>query len=259
MPLQNRVSPFGDLFADSSRGLFMGNRGGRIHRDDRNALRAALDLAAMDLLPSRFQGPASRGVGRRLYRIVLSRRGDRARRRSPALFRMPPQGCGSLRAIMAGALRAATRAPRGGDGPCAAGRAARWRQTSGGIASRSMICRMARASSCRATTSRPAMLRGDTLLRWTSHRLCRSGRASRDGRVDVLTPPSILAVLEAGYQPLWHPSADARADLRTGTPPQADVFSLKIRSSLPSFVLNTLPSSPCLSRSIISSSPARVR
>jgi len=35
MPLQNRVSPFGDLFVDSSRGLLMGNRGGRIHRADR--------------------------------------------------------------------------------------------------------------------------------------------------------------------------------------------------------------------------------
>src|SRR6187397_1375011 len=34
MPLQNRVDPFGELFADRSRGLFMGNRGGRFHTDD---------------------------------------------------------------------------------------------------------------------------------------------------------------------------------------------------------------------------------
>ena len=34
MPYQSRVDPFGNLFADRSRGLFMGNRGGRIHRDD---------------------------------------------------------------------------------------------------------------------------------------------------------------------------------------------------------------------------------
>ena len=31
MPLQNRVSPFGELLAVPMRGLFMGNRGGRIH------------------------------------------------------------------------------------------------------------------------------------------------------------------------------------------------------------------------------------
>ena len=35
MPLQNRVDPFGRLFADPARGLFLGNRGGRLHGDDR--------------------------------------------------------------------------------------------------------------------------------------------------------------------------------------------------------------------------------
>ena len=35
MPLPSRVNPGGDLFADCSRGLFLGNRGGRFHRDDR--------------------------------------------------------------------------------------------------------------------------------------------------------------------------------------------------------------------------------
>ncbi|MEM8749002.1 MAG: hypothetical protein AAGF28_01780 [Pseudomonadota bacterium] len=31
---------------------------------------------------------------------------------------------------------------------------------------------------------------------------------TRHGDVEVLTPPTILAVLHAGYQPLWHPSAN---------------------------------------------------
>ncbi len=35
MPLQNRVTLFGELVAVASRGQFMGNRGGRLHRDDR--------------------------------------------------------------------------------------------------------------------------------------------------------------------------------------------------------------------------------
>src|SRR3954468_15640855 len=34
-PLQNRVDAFGELFATAARGLFMGNRGGRFHTDDR--------------------------------------------------------------------------------------------------------------------------------------------------------------------------------------------------------------------------------
>lgn len=35
MPLQNRVDPFGLVHAVPSRGLFMGNRGGCFHRDDK--------------------------------------------------------------------------------------------------------------------------------------------------------------------------------------------------------------------------------
>src|SRR6478736_10276118 len=34
MPLQNRVSPFGELFASPARGTLFGNRGGKFHRDD---------------------------------------------------------------------------------------------------------------------------------------------------------------------------------------------------------------------------------
>ena len=33
MPLQNRVSPFGELFATSARGTLFGNRGGKFHAD----------------------------------------------------------------------------------------------------------------------------------------------------------------------------------------------------------------------------------
>src|SRR5262245_2383681 len=35
MPLQNRVDPFGELFATAARGTMFGNRGGKFHRDDR--------------------------------------------------------------------------------------------------------------------------------------------------------------------------------------------------------------------------------
>ncbi len=39
MPLQNRVDPWGVLFADDSRGAFMGNRGGVLHDDQRRIVR----------------------------------------------------------------------------------------------------------------------------------------------------------------------------------------------------------------------------
>lgn len=39
MPLQNRVNPFGEIIADPARGMFMGNRGGRIHNLDKTLSR----------------------------------------------------------------------------------------------------------------------------------------------------------------------------------------------------------------------------
>src|SRR6185437_7109016 len=35
MPLQNRVTPFGEFIASPARGTLLGNRGGRIHNDER--------------------------------------------------------------------------------------------------------------------------------------------------------------------------------------------------------------------------------
>ena len=52
-------------------------------------------------------------------------------------------------------------------------------------------------------------LRGKHLLRWTPAGYTQAKPRPRGIEVDVLTPPSILAVLARGYAPRWHPSADA--------------------------------------------------
>ena len=51
-------------------------------------------------------------------------------------------------------------------------------------------------------------VRGKRLLRWTPTGYGEARPRPLRDDVDVLTPPSILAVLERGYRPLWHPSAD---------------------------------------------------
>lgn len=51
-------------------------------------------------------------------------------------------------------------------------------------------------------------LRGKHLLRWTPKGYAGSKPRPRGIHADVLTPPSIVAVLKAGYAPLWHKSAD---------------------------------------------------
>jgi hypothetical protein len=39
MPLQNRVDPYGAIFASAARGTFMGNRGGALHNPEREIVR----------------------------------------------------------------------------------------------------------------------------------------------------------------------------------------------------------------------------
>ena len=58
-----------------------------------------------------------------------------------------------------------------------------------------------------AIDDRAFALRGDAMLRWTPSGYAESKPRPR-GRVSVLTPPSIIAILRAGYQPRWHPNAD---------------------------------------------------
>ena len=95
-PCKTASIPLANLFADAARGMLMGNRGGRLHDAAAKARRAPLGVAAMDLLRPRIQQSPPQGLGRQLHRIVLSRRGDGIRRRSPALLRMPAPGRASV-------------------------------------------------------------------------------------------------------------------------------------------------------------------
>jgi hypothetical protein len=58
----------------------------------------------------------------------------------------------------------------------------------------------------------PFAVRGRRLLRWSPSGYDRVRRRTRAGTAAVLTPPSILAVLAAGYAPLWHGSASGPHD-----------------------------------------------
>ena len=53
-------------------------------------------------------------------------------------------------------------------------------------------------------------VRDGALLHWTPQGYDAARPLPRDA-VDVLTPPSILSVLAAGYRPVWHPSAKREA------------------------------------------------
>ena len=202
MPLQNRVTPFGELVATPARGTMYGNRGGRFHRDDR-----ALG--------------ARRWASRQCICCVLSFKGRRHEvwgRRYTGLFFLD-----EVTALAAGHR------------PCFEFRRAdatrfaeSWAQTKNrAFPYVDEMDRVLHAERLDGRAKRlhalPAedlpdgtmmsrdgaafALRGPHLLRWTEH-----GHAERIARprgvVDVLTPPSIVAILRAGYAPQWHPSAN---------------------------------------------------
>ena len=119
MPLQNRVTPFGEFIATSARGMLMGNRGGRLH-------------------------DAQRRLGTRRWRskqwICCKLKFNNRRRKIWGDSYTEFFFLDEVTAFAAGIQSKADARPHGID-------------------------------------------------------------------VDVLTPPSILAVLAQGYAPLWHPSA----------------------------------------------------
>jgi hypothetical protein len=206
MSLPNRVDPFGSLFADSSRGLLFGNRGGRFHRADRT-------LGARRWVSRRwiccrldFKGrhrnvwgagytelffldePTALAAGHRP--CFECRRAD-AQAFAAAFARGP-----ALRADEIDRVLHAERLD---------GRAKRRHQRAlDGLPDGSVLTLANVPGSAFA-------VRGPALLRWTPTGYTAAHPRPPHLMVNVLTPPGTLAALSEGYRPRWHPSADAHS------------------------------------------------
>jgi hypothetical protein len=204
MPLPNRVDPFGELFADPARGLFMGNRGGRLHADDRmlGPRRFVSHAWICCRLEFNNRHRAVWGDGYTelffLDEVTALSAGHRpcfeCRRKDAEAFaglwaRVRGLPARPLAAAMDAVLhaerlehRAKRRHPRRID-----------RLPDGAVI---------------AQENEAFAVRDGSLLRWTPRGYdVRRRRPTRE-LVDVLTPPAILAVLAAGYAPRWHPSGE---------------------------------------------------
>ena len=200
MPLQNRVDPFGGLFAVSARGLLMGNRGGRIHTDEKKLTSRRWVSRQWICCVLEFHG-RQRDVWGRLYtelffldEVTAFAAGHRpcfeCRRRDADQFALLFSGKPNRAA--APAMDDVLHAER------LAGKAKRvHRRTIDALPDGAMI----------ALDGDAFAVRGRRLLRWTPSGYAKARPRPRAAQADVLTPPSILAVLAAGYRPLWHPSA----------------------------------------------------
>ncbi|PTM61184.1 hypothetical protein [Phreatobacter oligotrophus] len=203
MPLPNRVDPFGAIAAVPERGLFLGNRGGRFHRDDRTI------------------GPRP-WASRQWICCVLSFKG---RRRTPLMGRgytelffldeatalaAGHRPCFECRRADATRFAAAWARAKGLPAPPKApdmdavlhaerleGRVKRtWKAEAAGLPDGAMI----------AVGGQAFAVRGGMTLAW-SYGGYGEGTPLPSGPVDVLTPAAIVAALQNGFTPLWHPSA----------------------------------------------------
>ena len=211
MPLQNRVDPFGELFATPARGLFMGNRGGRIHTDDRKLTKRRWASRQWICCVLDFKG-RQRDVWGRYYtelffldEVTALAAGHRpcfeCRRKDAEAFAGAWQQAFKLvRRPRADEMDLVLHAER------LEGRAKRlYRRNIEGLPDGAFVALDQLAEEEEGVWA----VRGHTLLRWTPKGYATRKRRPRGTMIDVLTPPAIVGVLAAGFRPHWHPSADA--------------------------------------------------
>src|ERR1041384_8319911 len=194
MPLQNRVDPFGNLFATPARGTLFGNRGGKFHRDDRTlgARRWASRQWICCVLD--FKG-RQRDVWGRYYtelffldEVTAFAAGHRpcfeCRRRDAERF--AALFAGRSKRPSAPVMDKVLHAER------LDGKAKRThRRNLDTLPDGAMIAHDGEAFA----------VRGNNLLRWTPEGYAGKRARPRGISVDVLTPPSMLNVLSRGYAP----------------------------------------------------------
>jgi hypothetical protein len=205
-PLQNRVTPFSELIADRARGLFMGNRGGRIHGDDRRL--GARRWASKHWICCRleFKGRHRQVWGDGYTELFFLD--------EPTALAAGHRPCFECRRKDAEAFASFwQRAQRAGVRPRAA--------DMDDVLHKERLDGRNKRRHARAIDNLPDgafvvmgndafAVRGDALLHWTPAGYDFRKPRPRGLTVDVLTPPAILAVLAAGYRPQWHPSANER-------------------------------------------------
>lgn len=202
MPLQNRVDPFGELIATPARGLIFGNRGGRFHRDDQTLGKRRWASRQWICCVLQFEA-RHHEVWRDRYTALFFLD-------EPTAFAAGHRPCFECRRADATTFAHKWAKAKGGDVPRAPAMDL--------VLQSERLDGRAKQTHERAFAELPDgafvalndaayTARGTHLLRW-SHSGYTDRIARPRGTACVLTPPSIVSVLAAGYRPQWHPSAN---------------------------------------------------
>jgi hypothetical protein len=193
-PLQNRVDPFGELHAVPDRGAMMGNRGGRIHRDNQTLGGRRWASKRWIVCRCEFKG-RRRDVWGRFYTELFFLD-------EPTALAAGHRPCFECRRAAAKAFQAAfPGGPRSADAMdevlhrerlAIAPKPPR-RSPVGALPEGTMIL----------LEGRPHMLRGGEAAPWGFAGYGAPIALDSSLEVEVLTPASTVAALAAGYRPEW--------------------------------------------------------
>ena len=209
MPRQNRVTPFGDLIATPERGTFMGNRG--VLHDDEGRIRRAWQLKRWIVCVLEFRGRKRQVMtpGRYTELFFLDEATALAAGHRP---------CAECRHARFLAFCNAWGTANPGDGMSA-------RPTATVIDDRLHAERLAPDRSKRSFVAaldelpdgvfvtvaawgeQAYLVWGDRLLAWSPGGYGEQRRRPKGEEVKVLTPPSTVGTIRAGYVPEIHASA----------------------------------------------------
>jgi hypothetical protein len=194
-PLQNRVDPYGALTAVAARGALMGNRGGRFHRPDQTLGRRRWASRQWISCLCAFQGRHRRVWGDSYTELFFLD--------EPTALAAGHRPCFLCRRADAEAFQ---RAFAGGGRSAPEMDVVLHRErlatdVQGGAVER----RIAELPDgvLIERNGRPYALRGQMLLPWSFFGYGAPEQRPADGRVRLLTPPTIAAALLAGYCPRW--------------------------------------------------------
>ncbi len=202
MPLRNRVTPFSRIEAVAARGLFMGQRG-CLHDERRSLVSESWRHKAWIVCVLEFRG---------------NRRTVMAPRRFTELFFLDEavalaaghRPCGYCRRAAFTAFVRAWANASGERARAPALDAALHRERVPiirGVRERARPDDLPDGSFVADAEGRAYLKRGTGLLAWSPEGYAHGRDCAGAGELEVLTPPSTLAVLRAGYQPVCHPSA----------------------------------------------------
>ncbi|HEX6000779.1 MAG TPA: hypothetical protein VFZ16_15505 [Hyphomicrobiaceae bacterium] len=214
MPLQNRVTPEGEIIATPHRGLMMGNRGGAIHRPDRTLGARRWTSRQWICCVLQFKGRQRRVMAPGTYTelffldeataLAAGHRPCFECRRADALrfAELWGQAHGSRH----DGLQVRARAPV----MDAILHAERVDKTGRKRTYQARLADLPTGTFIHDAAKQAYMVGEAGLLAWQPSGYSALVPASTLGQdVEVLTPPSIVAVLSAGYRPMLHASAAA--------------------------------------------------